>query len=164
MRYLPLHDHVSAGFEFQLGFRSGCITTKELGTVLRAVGKSPTDAEVKVRRLPGTRALNSTVPNAPAKCAPSMCPETCDRRGPRWPGAAGLPRGQWVRLRLYSACMSYPPVACYSAMHDPQVSLYSMPAILWQRRISLYLTCFHCWFSFFPSSHETSRTLTTNRT
>ncbi|GAX85124.1 hypothetical protein CEUSTIGMA_g12544.t1 [Chlamydomonas eustigma] len=25
----------------------GCITTKELGTVLRAVGKSPTDAEVK---------------------------------------------------------------------------------------------------------------------
>lgn len=27
---------------------AGCITTKELGTVLRAVGKSPTDAEVKV--------------------------------------------------------------------------------------------------------------------
>ena len=26
---------------------AGCITTKELGTVLRAIGKSPTDAEVK---------------------------------------------------------------------------------------------------------------------
>eukprot|EP00955_Chlamydomonas_euryale_P100929 365313-Chlamydomonas_euryale.AAC.30 len=26
----------------------GLITTKELGTVLRAIGKSPTDAEVKV--------------------------------------------------------------------------------------------------------------------
>ncbi len=32
----------------QFKFDAGCITTKELGTVLRAVGKSPTDAEIKV--------------------------------------------------------------------------------------------------------------------
>eukprot|EP00955_Chlamydomonas_euryale_P100648 365298-Chlamydomonas_euryale.AAC.1 len=34
---------------------AGCITTQELGTVLRAVGKSPTDAEVAVSRHPKAR-------------------------------------------------------------------------------------------------------------